>query len=147
MNSKVYEHKVQYYETDQMKIVHHSNYIRWFEEARVHMLEAYDMGYDKLEKSGIVSPVLSAHAEYKSMTRFGETVCIEVKLLHYNGIKFSFSYKITDKETGVVRCVGETKHCFLNAAGLPIALKRSHPEIHQALEKMSAEIDSPDDTI
>ena len=31
---KAYQHKVQYYETDQMGIVHHSNYIRWFEEAR-----------------------------------------------------------------------------------------------------------------
>ena len=34
MIRRVYEHKVQYYETDQMGIVHHSNYIRWFEEAR-----------------------------------------------------------------------------------------------------------------
>ena len=32
---KPYEHIVQYYETDQMKVVHHSNYIRWFEEARI----------------------------------------------------------------------------------------------------------------
>jgi acyl-CoA thioester hydrolase len=34
MKIKVYPHKVQYYETDQMGVVHHSNYIRWFEEAR-----------------------------------------------------------------------------------------------------------------
>ncbi len=33
----VYEHKVQYYETDQMRVVHHSNYIRWFEECRIAM--------------------------------------------------------------------------------------------------------------
>ena len=31
----MYTHRVQYYETDQMGIVHHSNYIRWFEEARI----------------------------------------------------------------------------------------------------------------
>ena len=35
-----YDHKVQYYETDGMGIVHHSNYIRWFEEARVDLLGA-----------------------------------------------------------------------------------------------------------
>ena len=40
-----YEHKVQYYETDQMGCVHHSNYIRWFEEARTAYLEQLDMGY------------------------------------------------------------------------------------------------------
>lgn len=46
---EVYEHKTQYYETDQMGIIHHSNYIRWFEEARVHMMEQMGMGYDMME--------------------------------------------------------------------------------------------------
>lgn len=140
MSNRVYEHKIQYYETDQMKIVHHSNYIRWFEEARVFMLEAYEMGYDKMERLGIVSPVLAAQAEYKSMSRFGEVVCIDVKLLHYNGIKFTLAYTVTDKETGVVRCTGETKHCFLNEQGKPLSLKRSYPEIHEAFEKMNIEM-------
>ena len=35
----IYKHKVQYYETDKMQVVHHSNYIRWMEEARVEFLE------------------------------------------------------------------------------------------------------------
>lgn len=135
-NNMIYEHKIQYYETDQMKIVHHSNYIRWFEEARVFVLEAYDMGYDKLEALGIVSPVLAASAEYKSMSRFGESVCIEVRLLNYNGIKFSLAYTVRDKENGVVRCTGETRHCFLDEQGKPLYLKRSHPEIHEMFEKM-----------
>ena len=34
-----YEHKAQYYETDKMGIIHHSNYIRWFEEARIDYME------------------------------------------------------------------------------------------------------------
>ncbi len=138
MSKRIYEHKIQYYETDQMKIVHHSNYIRWFEEARIFLLEAYDMGYDKLEALGIISPVLEVSAEYKSMSRFGESVQIEVKLLDYNGIKFSLAYTIRDKETGVIRCTGETKHCFLHEQGSPLSLKRSYPEIHKIFEKMGA---------
>ena len=67
-----YRHKVQYYETDTMKIVHHSNYVRWMEEARVDMLEQMGIGYDVMERSGILSPVLSVSCEYKSMTRFPE---------------------------------------------------------------------------
>ena len=47
---KPYKHKVQYYETDQMAVVHHSNYIRWFEEARVELLERIGMSYDRLER-------------------------------------------------------------------------------------------------
>ncbi len=133
---QIYEHKVQYYETDQMKVVHHSNYIRWFEEARVFMLEYYNCNYDKLEAMGIISPVLSVNAEYKSMTRFGETVQIEAKVTQYNGIKFTIGYVIQDKETGTVRCTGETKHCFINEQGQLLSLKRSYPEIHQLFEAM-----------
>ena len=51
-----YRHLVQYYETDQMGVVHHSNYIRWFEEARVFFMDQMGFGYDKMEKSGVIQP-------------------------------------------------------------------------------------------
>lgn len=63
--------KAQYYETDQMGIIHHANYLHWFEEARIDMMEQMGMGYDLMEKQGIISPVLSVHCDYKSMARFG----------------------------------------------------------------------------
>ena len=93
---EVYEHKTQYYETDQMGIIHHSNYIRWFEEARVHMMEQMGMGYDMMEAEGIISPVVSIHCEYKSMTRFGETVRIITNLKEYNGIRMTIEYTVLD---------------------------------------------------
>ena len=48
-----YIHKVQYYETDRMGLTHHSNYIRWMEEARVYWLDNRGFGFDKLEEMGI----------------------------------------------------------------------------------------------
>ena len=54
---KLYQHKVQYYETDKMGIVHHSNYIRWMEEARIDFLSQIGWDYKKLEESGVISPV------------------------------------------------------------------------------------------
>ena len=54
------EHKVQYYETDGMGIVHHSNYIRWFEEARVDLLEQLGFGYRNL------IDVIEGHDRYAS---------------------------------------------------------------------------------
>lgn len=134
----IYEHKIQYYETDQMKIVHHSNYIRWFEEARIHMLEVYNMGYALMEERGIISPVLSVSAEYKSMSRFGETVQIETKLTEYKGLKYKITYIIKDKATGIVRCIGESRHCFLDGQNKPLMLKRSHPDVHEVFEAMLA---------
>ena len=55
---KPYSRKANYYETDQMGIIHHSNYIRWFEEARVDFLEQIDFGYNKTVECGIDFVVL-----------------------------------------------------------------------------------------
>ena len=129
MEFRVYEHKTQYYETDQMGIIHHSNYIRWFEEARCDMMEQMGLGYKLMEDCGIISPVLSMHCEYKSMTRFGETVEIRCILKEYNGIKMTVEYSITDKETRELRCVGESRHCFLSREGRPVSLKKQYLEM------------------
>ena len=67
-----YRHTVQYYETDRMGITHHSNYIRWMEEARIDFLERIGWGYDKLEREGIVSPVTALDCKYKASTTFAE---------------------------------------------------------------------------
>lgn len=128
-----YEHKIQYYETDQMKIVHHSNYIRWFEEARCAVLDAVGCGYDTVEVRGIVSPVLGVTAEYKSMSRFGETVVIDVSVSMYNGFRFNIAYTVRDKENGEVRCIGETQHCFLNTDGRIVNLRKNAPDIHEKM--------------
>nr|WP_330366748.1 acyl-CoA thioesterase [Enterocloster clostridioformis] len=52
---------------DQMGCVHHSNYIRWMEEARVNLMEQMGCGYKAMEASGIMSPVLEVHCQYRSM--------------------------------------------------------------------------------
>ena len=82
-----YEHKTQYYETDQMGIIHHSNYIRWFEEARIDFMDHCGFSYAQMEKDGLISPVLSVSCEYKTMTHFGDTVEIETEITRYNSIK------------------------------------------------------------
>lgn len=133
---KPYEHRVQYYETDQMGIVHHSNYIRWFEEARTYVLEEMGFGYKEMEHCGIISPVLAVSAEYKTMVHYYDMIRIRTDVVSYNGIKLQLSYTVTDKETGEVRCIGESRHCFLNKEGRPLSLKRSYPQIHKLFEEM-----------
>ena len=122
VNYPGYEHQVQYYETDQMGCVHHSNYIRWFEEVRSDYLRVLGMGYDKMEEAGIVSPVLTIEAAYKSMTRYGETVEIQVGIKEYNGIRIRLEYLIKDRDSKVARCIGESSHCFLDREGKPLSL-------------------------
>lgn len=127
---QIYKRKVFYYETDQMGIVHHSNYIRWFEEARIDYLEKMGVGYDQMETQGIISPVLSVEAVYLRMLYFGDAVTIETKIKEYNGIKLTLAYEVISDKTGKVHCRGISKHCFLDKSGRPLALKQSCPQVH-----------------
>ena len=74
----MYTHRVQYYETDQMGIVHHSNYIRWFEEARIDWMRHCGISYREMEKQGIIVPVLGVEATYRQMVHFDDLVDIKV---------------------------------------------------------------------
>lgn len=130
-----YRHKVQYYETDQMGIVHHSNYIRWFEEARTDLMEKMGMGYAEMEEKGIMSPVLSVEADYLRMVHFGDTVTIEAVVKEYNGIKMTVVYEVINETTEMVHCRGFTKHCFINESGKPLSLKQSCLEFHNMFAK------------
>lgn len=124
-----YEHHAKYYETDQMGIIHHSNYVRWMEEARMDLMAQIGLNYKEMEKMEIISPVISIEVTYQSMVRFDDTVVIVPKLVKYNGIKMEVEYTMYDKETGEIRTTAKSSHCFLNAAGKPISLKRSYPEL------------------
>lgn len=126
----VYEREVQYYETDQMQIVHHSNYIRWFEEARLQAMKFLGVPYDVLEEKGILIPVLSASAVYRMAFRFGDTFSIQLKIVKFNGLKMDLAYKVYNKETGVLSTTGETSHAFLGRDRKPLRLKKEFPEIY-----------------
>lgn len=128
-----YIRKVNYYETDQMGIVHHSNYIRWFEEARIYFLEQVGLPYDKIESMGIISPVLSVNCEYKVSVRFGEQVVIIPELICFNGLKFTISYEVRGIDDNQLKAVGTSSHCMLDASFRPVNTKKTHPEIYNTL--------------
>lgn len=129
---KPYIHKAQFYETDKMGIIHHSNYIRWMESARIDYMNQMGASYHSLEEAGVGSPLLSVSCEYKSMVFFDDIVSIETKILSYNGIKIRIGYTMTNETTGKLCTTGETNHCFLNMQGQPVSLKKSYPQFHEA---------------
>lgn len=138
--TETWKHVVQYYETDQMKIVHHSNYIRWFEEARTWMLDQIGFSYQRMEETGIIVPVLGVNAEYKSMVRYGETVTIDAKVTQFTGVKMIIQYEVRDHQTGELRCRGESKHAFLDGESYrPLSLKRKHTELYELFQGLLEE--------
>ena len=135
-----YEHKAQYYETDQMGIIHHSNYIRWMEEARIDLMEQCGCGYVEMEAAGVISPVLSIECKYHSMVHFGDTVRIKTKLLSYNGVKMVLGYEMYQVKDGILCVSGKSEHCFINReSGQLISIKKEHKKWHDHFNKLLEE--------
>ncbi len=136
---KTYKHTVQYYETDKMGVTHHSNYIRFMEEARVCFLRSIGYSYEKMEEQGIVSPVVSISCDYKKSTTFADEIEICVKVLKLTRAKLTLSYTMTLHDEVV--CVAESSHCFLSQTGRPMNIQKNCPQFYQALCKLCGETD------
>lgn len=128
----MYKHTVQYYETDKMGITHHSNYIRWMEEARIAFLAETGWTFEKLESMGIISPVVSVECKYKVTSTFADVISIQVTVEEFKGVKLKLNYRMTN-EKGQICCEAHSEHCFLNAQGRPIRMQKEYPDLYQVL--------------
>lgn len=129
----IFERTINYYETDKMGVTHHSNYIRFLEEARCEFLKHIKLPYEKLEEKGIMIPVLDVHCEYKHFSGFGDTLIIKTKIKKFTGVQMYVTYEIINKETNDLVMIGETKHCFTNMELKPINLKKIFKEGYDTL--------------
>lgn len=127
-----YQHKVQYYETDQMGIVHHSNYVRWMEEARIEFLTRLGWEYRRMEEMGVVSPVTAIEGKYKRSAKFADVVDIAVFVEEFRGIRLKLKYEIRSSE-GVLLFTGASEHCFMDGEGRILNMKKEYPEVYRAL--------------
>ncbi len=135
-----YIRQAKYYETDQMGIIHHSNYIRWMEEARIDVLDQLGYPYRRFEEMGYMSPVLHAECDYKKSVRFGDEVKIIVSLQDFGKVKFTLRYDMYNMtEGGVLSASGTTTHCFLKKDGRPIMMNKEMKEFSETMEKLLGE--------
>ena len=129
---KNYQHEVKYYECDRMGVTHHSNYIRFMEEARIDWLDQLGYGFDKIEKENVFSPVISITCEYKRPTTFKDVIDIEVTIGKISEMKFDFAY--TMRVDGKVVCTAQSSHCFIEN-NRPVAISKRLPELFKALNE------------
>ena len=131
-----YEREVFYYETDQMSIIHHSNYIRWMEEARVDFLNQIGLNYSQMEETGLLIPVLSVSCDYKQAFRYGDSFQIKVFLEKFTGVRFRMFYEIVCRRTGQIHAKGNSEHCFATKDLVPVRIKKEYPDLYQKLNKV-----------
>ena len=130
MTPKPFLHEVRYYETDKMGITHHSNYIRFMEEARIDWMDQLGYGFDRMEAEGIVSPVVAASCNYKKTTTFKDMIEISVKVKQLSEVKLILAYDM--RVDGKTVCTGETVHCFFDG-GRPAVIKDRFPTLYDSM--------------
>lgn len=128
-----YTRKAQYHETDKMGIIHHSNYIKWMEEARIALMDSLGFGFAKVEELGLVSPVAGITISYKHPVKFDETVEISVSISRYSGVVQEISYEITNLTTGLLAATATSKHCYMKDGNV-VNLKHALPELDAVFE-------------
>lgn len=132
--SYTYKRIINYYETDKMGVVHHSNYIRFLEEARSRWLENYNVPINKLEQMGYTIPTLEVHVKYKTHVTEGDTILITPRISEYNGVRMTVSYDVIDEKTGNIVIEATTKHCFTDIDLRPINMKKKNEEINRIFD-------------
>jgi acyl-CoA thioester hydrolase len=117
-----------------MGVTHHSNYIRFMEEARIDFLASLGFGYDKMEETGIVSPVTSISCDFKKPTTYPDEIEIYVKIKSASPASITLAYEMQCR--GEIVFTAESRHCFLKG-GKIISLKREMPELFARLAEIS----------
>ncbi len=133
-----FERRINYYETDRMGVVHHSNYIRFLEEARCQMLDANGMPYSSFEEQDVMIPVLGVNCHYKQHVTFDDIIVIKPFVKDFNGVRLTMGYEIINKKTGGLVLTGETKHCFTDMHLKPIRLQKQIPDFYEKFIKLKS---------
>ena len=128
-----YERKVFDYETDKMAVVHHSNYIRIFEEARMHYLTEAGLPFEKIEEMGILMPCLALDSSFKRPLVFDEPFAVYMKMDKFNGATIHITYKVVSRRSGEICAEGSSTHCFTDMNMKPLRTKHSHPELYATI--------------
>jgi len=127
-----YTRPVFYYETDKMGVVHHSNYLRWLEEARNSFFNDKDLAYVETESYGVLCPITEANIKFKYPARFGDSFTVKLTVTKYTGVRFAVDYTVVNQD-GLVLIEGDTAHAFIDESFKPVSLARAIPERHERM--------------
>lgn len=114
--------KVRFVETDMMGVVHHANYFRWFEMARVEYLRQAGVLLNDLMAEDIVFPITDVECKYRLSARFDDYILIEAVLDEVSKVKMVFTYRVLREHDGALLATGRTQNAFTNRQGKIVRL-------------------------
>lgn len=128
--------KVRYVETDQMGVVHHSNYYPWFEVGRTEFIKQSGMSYSEIEKQGVMIPLVESYCKYIEGAKYEDELIIQTWIQELKGIKAVFNYNVIRERDGKILSKGSTTHAFVGENFKIINLQKKHPELWDRLNKL-----------
>lgn len=124
---------VRYAETDQMGIVHHSNYPVWFEAGRTDFIRKMGMPYSKIEENGLLLPLVELRCVYKGAAKYEDEIVVKTCIKEITAARITFHYEVYRLGESNLITSGETMHAWTNKTLKPINIKKNSPEIYQLL--------------
>ncbi len=114
-NASTLLHRVSFHETDAMGIVHHSNYLRYFEQVRVLWLEEHDQPYMAYMEQDLHFAVTRVEVDYKKSARFDDRIEVTTWLEYIRGASLRMAYRIIRRDELLI--TGATEHATVDTEG------------------------------
>jgi len=111
-----------YVDTDRSQNVYHANYLRYFEYGRASLMRDAAYPYKEIEASGYIYPIIATALDYFRPLYYDDAMYIHTRPGDLERVKLQFDYVITHAGSGDLVCTGFTRHCAVNAAGVPVGI-------------------------
>jgi len=125
---------VRYAETDKMGIVHHSNYLIWFEAGRTDFIKGCEISYSEMEERGVLIPLAESSCKYILPAKYEEELIIKTWVKELSPVKVKFNYSVIRENDQKEIAKGSTLHVFINENFKIINLKKTHEDIFEKLQ-------------
>lgn len=109
--------RVRFVETDLMGVVHHTNYLRWFEMGRVEYLRQCGIDLNEMQKDGYLFPITDVTCKYKNSAHFDDEYEVQTTLTAFSRAKIVFSYSVVRKKDGTIFVTGTSQNVFTTLEG------------------------------
>ncbi len=126
---------VRYAETDQMGVVHHSNYAVWFEIGRTDFFIKAGYSNTDFEANGIMLPLYELNCQFKSPAKYGDEISVVTCLDKASPVRLIFSYEVYCASDQRLLATGSTMHAWTNTVLRPVNILKKLPAAYSKLTR------------
>lgn len=107
--------RVRYAETDRMGLLHHANYLVYFEQARTELLRTRGAAYKELEDQGYFLVIAKVEIKYKSPAHYDDVLTIRTTVTRTTPVRLEHKYEVL--RDGALICEAATTLACVDRAG------------------------------